>query len=203
MAVGCQGLAFPGLKLPPSWAGQCQPLWWELGWGLLRIIGLALEPKGTLGVAGPPRVIHGEIWRGGLGKRVNNQRKGRRGGGSCLVSPGYSRGLEFPTLAHLQFTLESKTLVFHPEPEHGLLPNRNLGARTRGGDFFSHNSHDQSSCFSVCNGPFCVPSPADQSTGQMSDCPPVPMYIIITPLELLQNSTGVNKNRIWSLIYFH
>lgn len=37
----------------------------------------------------------------------------------------------------------------------------------------------------------------------MSDCPPVPMYIIITPLELLQNSTGVNKNSIWTLIYFH
>lgn len=37
----------------------------------------------------------------------------------------------------------------------------------------------------------------------MSDCPPVPMYIIITPSELLQNSTGVNKNRIWTFIYFH
>lgn len=55
----------------------------------------------------------------------------------------------------------------------------------------------------MSNGPFSVPSPADQSRGQMSDCPPVPMYIIITPLELLQNSTGVNKNSIWTLIYFH
>lgn len=55
----------------------------------------------------------------------------------------------------------------------------------------------------MCNGPFCVPSPANESTGQMSDCPPVPMCIIITPLELLQNSTGVNKNSIWTFIYFH
>ncbi|KAI1241858.1 hypothetical protein IHE44_0005360 [Lamprotornis superbus] len=46
----------------------------------------------------------------------------------------------------------------------------------------------------MSQGPFALMGPlsmADQSTGQMADCPPVPMYIIITPLELLQNSTDM------------
>ena len=54
----------------------------------------------------------------------------------------------------------------------------------------------------MCSGAFCTPSPADQPTGQMSDCPPVSTCISITPSKLLQNSTGVNTNRIWPYIYF-
>lgn len=71
-----------------------------------------------------------------------------------------------------------------------------------GGGFFPHNYRYQIICLGVCNGAFRAPSPADQSTRQMSDCPLVSTYIIITPSELLQNSTGVNKNRIWPYIYF-
>lgn len=120
--------------------------------------------------------------------------------------PGFPKSWDFLPLPTCSSPSTFKTLIFLPilqnQTQQGLLPNENLGARNVGGFFFPRNSHYQIICFTVYNGAFCAPSPADQSTRQMSDCPPVSMYIIITPSELLQNSTGVNKNRIWPYIYF-
>lgn len=54
----------------------------------------------------------------------------------------------------------------------------------------------------MCNESLCAPFPEDQLTSLMSDCPPVSMHVIVTSSGLLQNSTGVNKNRICPYSYF-
>lgn len=112
----------------------------------------------------------------------------------------------FSPLTHLQIALLilDSAFVFVESPtQQGLLPIGNLEIKKYCCClFFPHNICNQSIFFSVCNGALCATSPEDQLNRQVSDCPPISMYISISPLELLQNCTGVDMNRIRPYVCF-
>lgn len=116
---------------------------------------------------------------------IGGVRKGKGKGKEKEKGKGKGKGKKeevfysCPLAVCTHFRPQLSFISIQSQTQQELLPNGNLGARFL---FFSpHNNHYQIIFFGVCNRAFCAPSPADQSNGQVSDCPPVSMYIIITP----------------------